>query len=312
MRRPGGSVACVDDMVRIEGGTFRMGSAEFYPDERPVHERTVGSFMMDRYAVTNEDYARFVEATGYVTVAERPMAAADYPGVASEDLVPGAMVFTATPGPVDLRDWRQWWRWEPGAQWRHPEGPDSSIAERMRHPVVQVAYEDAAAYAAWAGKRLPTEAEHEYAARGGGPDGDPFAWGDEPYPAGEPRANTWIGRFPYDNRGRFGAGTAPVGSYPANGYGLFNLIGNVWEWTSDYYTPRHVVAGEDAVDAGERVNLLAAASSEPGSRIPRRVLKGGSYLCSPDYCLRFRPAARSPQADDTATTHIGFRCAADA
>ncbi|MFB9748228.1 formylglycine-generating enzyme family protein [Leifsonia shinshuensis] len=297
-------------MVRIDGGTFRMGSDEFYPDEQPVHERTVAGFLLDRYAVTNADFARFVDATDYVTVAERPMEPADYPGVAPEDLVPGAMVFTPSDGPVDLRDWRQWWRWEPGAQWRHPEGRESGIEHRMDHPVVQVAFEDASAYAAWAGRRLPTEAEHEFAARGG-VDGARFAWGDEPYPDGEARANSWIGRFPYDNRGRFGATTAPVGSYPANGYGLYDLIGNTWEWTSDYYAPRHTVPGQSAVDAGARVNLLASASAEPGSRIPRRVLKGGSYLCSPDYCLRFRPAARSPQADDTATTHIGFRCAAD-
>ena len=297
-------------MVRIDGGTFRMGSDDFYPDEQPVHERTVAGYLIDRYAVTNADFARFVDATGYVTVAERPMDPADYPGVAPEDLVPGAMVFSATDGPVDLRDWRQWWRWEPGAYWRHPEGLDSSIADRMDHPVVQVAFEDASAYAAWAGKRLPTEAEHEFAARGG-VDGARFAWGEEAYPNGEAQANSWLGSFPYDNRGRFGATTAPVGSYPANGYGLFDIIGNTWEWTSDYYAPRHVVPGQEAVDAGARVNLLASASSEPGSRIPRRVLKGGSYLCSPDYCLRFRPAARSPQADDTATTHIGFRCAAN-
>ncbi|MEN2737437.1 formylglycine-generating enzyme family protein [Microbacterium sp. X-17] len=297
-------------MVRIDGGTFRMGSDEFYPDEQPVHERTVDSYLIDRYAVTNADFARFVDATGYVTVAERPMDPADYPGVAPEDLVPGAMVFTASAGPVDLRDWRQWWRWEPGAHWRHPEGVDSGIDDRMDHPVVQVAFEDASAYAAWAGKRLPTEAEHEFAARGG-VDGARFAWGEEAYPGGEAQANSWIGSFPYDNRGRFGATTAPVGSYPANGYGLYDIIGNTWEWTSDYYAPRHVVPGQEAVDAGARVNLLASASAEPGSRIPRRVLKGGSYLCSPDYCLRFRPAARSPQADDTATTHIGFRCAAD-
>jgi len=297
-------------MVRIDGGTFRMGSDEFYPDERPVHERSVDAYLIDRYAVTNADFARFVDATGYVTVAERPMDPADYPGVAAEDLVPGAMVFTASAGPVDLRDWRQWWRWEPGAHWRHPEGPDSGIEDRMDHPVVQVAFEDASAYAAWAGKRLPTEAEHEFAARGG-VDGARFAWGEEAYPGGEAQANSWIGSFPYDNRGRFGATTAPVGSYPANGYGLYDLIGNTWEWTSDYYAPRHIVPGQEAVDAGARLNLLASASAEPGSRIPRRVLKGGSYLCSPDYCLRFRPAARSPQADDTATTHIGFRCAAD-
>ncbi|WP_345803438.1 formylglycine-generating enzyme family protein [Microbacterium sp. AZCO] len=298
-------------MVLLEGGSFTMGSDDFYPDERPAHARVVEPFWIDRHQVTNADFARFVADTGYLTVAERALAASDYPDLPAEDLVPGSLVFTATAGPVDLREWRQWWRWEPGAQWRHPEGPDSSIDDRMAHPVVQVAFEDAEAYARWAGKRLPSETEFEYAARGGGPDA-PFAWGDEPFPGGEARANTWIGRFPYDNQGRFGASTAPVGSYPANGYGLFDTIGNVWERTSDYYSPRHVVPGGRPVERGARSELLPAASAEPGSRVPRRVLKGGSYLCSPDYCLRFRPAARSPQADDTSTTHIGFRCARDA
>ncbi|WP_211368146.1 formylglycine-generating enzyme family protein [Microbacterium rhizomatis] len=297
-------------MVRIPGGTFRMGSEEFYPNERPAHERTVGDFEIDRYEVTNEDFTAFVAATGYVTVAERPMNAADYPGVAPEDLIPGGLVFTPTSGPVDLNDWRQWWRWVPGAQWRHPRGPGSSIEDRMRHPVVQVSFEDASAYAAWAGKRLPTEVEHEYAARGGSAD-TAFAWGDEPYPGGAALANSWIGAFPYDDRGGFDGGTAPVGSFPPNGYGLFDMIGNVWEWTSDFYTTRHLVPGQQSVDPEKRANLLSVASAEPGSRIPRRVLKGGSHLCSPDYCLRFRPAARSPQSDDSATTHIGFRCARD-
>ena len=298
-------------MVLIPGGTFRMGSAEFYPEEQPVHERTVEPFLIARREVTNAHFDRFVAATGYVTVAERPLDAALFPELSDDERVPGAMVFTATEGPVDLTDWRNWWRWETGADWRHPEGPDSDIVGRMDRPVVQVAYEDAVAYAAWAGARLPTEAEFEFAARGG-VEGSRFAWGDEPFPHGKAQANTWIGRFPYDNHGRFGASVAPVGSYPANGYGLYDLIGNVWEWTSDYYAPRHTVPGQPAVDAGARPNLLGAASAEPGSTIPRRVLKGGSYLCSPEYCLRFRPAARSPQSEDTATTHIGFRCAADA
>ncbi|MGG7466576.1 formylglycine-generating enzyme family protein [Plantibacter sp. YIM 135347] len=301
------------DMVLIEGGSFRMGSDEFYPDERPVHERTVRSFSIDRYEVTNADFAAFVDDTGYVTVAERPIDPADIPGADPADLVPGALVFTPTARPVDLGDWRQWWRWEPGAHWRAPEGPGSSITDRMQHPVVQVSFTDATAYADWAGLRLPTEAEHEYAARGGH-DGWRFAWGDEPYPDGVPQANSWIGRFPWDNRGEHGPGTAPVGSYPPNGHGLSDMIGNVWEWTSDYYTERHVLPDDVPVDAGQRSNLLApaTASTESVSRTPRRVLKGGSHLCSPDYCLRFRPAARSPQADDTATTHIGFRCARDA
>lgn len=295
-----------DDMVRITGGSFTMGSDEFYPDERPVHEHVVGDFEIDRHEVTNADFAAFVEETGYVTIAERPIDAAQFLGADPADLVPGALVFAATDGPVDLRDWRQWWRWVPGACWRHPEGPGSTIEDRMEHPVVQVAYPDAVAYAAWAGKRLPTEAEFEFAARGGH-EGRRFAWGDVPYPVGVPRANTWLGRFPYENRGRHGAGTAPVGSYPPDDHGLYDMIGNVWEWTSDLYAPRHVVPDLRPVDAEQRPNLLASPPGEQST--VRRVLKGGSYLCSPDYCLRFRPAARSPQAEDTATTHIGFRCA---
>ena len=217
-------------MVLIEGGTFRMGSEEFYPDERPVHERTVEPFRIDRYEVTNEMFSVFVDATGYVTVAERELDAAGFPGADPADLVPGSMVFTPTAGPVDLGDWRKWWRWQPGAFWRRPFGPGSSIDDRMQHPVVHVAFEDATAYAAWAGSRLPTEAEHEFAARGGA-DGERFAWGGDPYPGGVPQANSWLGRFPYDNQGV--GGTAEVGSYPANGYGLVDMIGNVWEWTSD-------------------------------------------------------------------------------
>ena len=296
-------------MVLIDGGTFRMGSEEFYPDEKPVYEREVDSFWIDRFEVTNEQYARFVDETGYLTVAEREMDPADFPGAARADLVPGALVFTPTAGPVDLRNWRNWWRWVPGASWRHPLGPGSSIEDRLNHPVVHVSFEDATNYALWSDSRLPTEAEHEYAARGG-VDGARFAWGDEPYPGGVPQANSWLGHFPYDNQGV--GGTAPVGSYPANGYGLFDMIGNVWEWTSDYYTPRHVRLSDRPVDAGKRQNLLAVASAEEGfPRTPRRVLKGGSHLCSPEYCLRFRPAARSPQAEDTGMSHVGFRCVRD-
>lgn len=299
-----------DDMVLIPGGTFLMGSEEFYPDERPVHERTVESFFIDRHEVTNADYARFVDATGYITVAERDLDPKAFPGADPADLVPGSMVFTPTAGPVDLREWRNWWRWQPGAFWRHPQGPGSTIDDRLDHPVVHIAFEDATAYAAWAGKRLPTEAEHEYAARGG-LDGARFAWGDEPYPGGVWQANSWKGRFPYDDEGA--RGSAPVGSYPANGYGLYDMIGNVWEWTSDYYTQRHLRLSDKPVDAGKRENLLARASAqEEFPAIPRRVLKGGSQLCSPEYCLRFRPAARSPQAEDTGMSHIGFRCARDA
>lgn len=295
------------DMVRIDGGTLLMGSQEFYPDEAPVHERQVASFFIDRYQVTNAQYAQFVDETGYVTVAEQELDPADFVGADPADLVPGAMLFQPTDGPVDLNDWRHWWRWQPGACWRHPFGPDSGIDDRLDHPVVHVAYPDALAYCDWAGVRLPTEAEHEYAARGGAV-GQRFAWGEDPYPGGVPHANTWLGRFPYDNQGV--GGTAPVGSYPANGYDLFDMIGNVWEWTTDFYTPRHVPPGLRGVDIGERANLLAHTSAEPGGH-PRRVLKGGSFLCSPDYCLRFRPAARSPQTEDTGMAHISFRCARD-
>lgn len=302
MRRVGAR----DDMVAITGGCFTMGSEEFYPDEGPVHRRFVEDFEIDRYEVTNHDFATFVADTGYLTIAERPIEATQFPGADAADLVPGALVFVQTDGPVDLRDWRHWWRWVPGACWHRPEGPGSTIRDRMNHPVVQIAYPDAVAYAAWAGKRLPTEAEFEFAARGGRRD-QRFAWGDVPYPDGVPRANTWLGRFPYENRGRYGGGTAPVGSYPPNDYGLYDMIGNVWEWTSDLYFRRHVVPGQRSIPAEHRPNLLVSSLEDPSTT--RRTLKGGSHLCSPDYCLRFRPAARSPQAEDTATTHIGFRCA---
>lgn len=294
-------------MVQIGRGTLLMGSTEFYPDEGPVHQREVASFAIDRYQVTNAQYAQFVAATGYVTVAEQELDPADFPGADPADLVPGAMVFAPTSGPVNLNNWRLWWRWQPGACWDHPFGPESGIAERMDHPVVHVAYTDALAYCEWAGLRLPTEAEHEYAARGGAV-GQRFAWGDEPYPDGVPQANTWLGRFPYDNQGV--GGTAPVGSYPANGYGLFDMIGNAWEWTSDRYTARHIPPGMLGVDVGERANLMATAGAESAATL-RRVLKGGSFLCSPDYCLRFRPAARSAQTEDTGMAHVSFRCARD-
>lgn len=216
-------------------------------------------------------------------------------------------------------DWRNWWRWQPGAYWRAPFGPGSSASDRLDHPAVHIAYEDAAAYAEWAGARLPTETEHEYAARGGR-EGAEYAWGNEPYPGGVPQANSWIGRFPYDNQGD--GGTAAVGSYPPNGYGLYDMIGNVWEWTTSFYAPMHILHDRIGASPDGRPNLLAAAGGaggtgdsdggEAASGLPRRVLKGGSHLCSPDYCLRFRPAARSPQTEDTGMSHIGFRCARDA
>lgn len=300
-------------MAWIPGGTFRMGSEEFYPEERPVHEVAVSGFWIDHYVVSNEEFARFVEETGYVTVAERPPRTEDFPGAPPENLVPGSLVFRKRGGPVDLRNWANWWAWEPGTSWRRPLGPKSSLGGRKRHPVVHVAYEDAEAYARWAGKELPTEAEWEFAARGG-LEGAKFTWGDDEFPAGQTMANTWQGEFPWQNLRLDGyEGTSPVGSFPPNGYGLFDMAGNVWEWTCDWYVPRHadeVVKSCCGPPANPRV--LAPDKSydprQPQFRIPRKVVKGGSHLCAPNYCLRYRPAARQPQMIDTSMTHIGFRC----
>ena len=226
------------DLVELPGGTFRMGSTSFYPEEAPVHTATVAAFAVEKHPVTNAQFAEFVADTGYVTVAEQPLDPALYPGVAPQDLLPGALVFRPASGPVDLRDWRQWWDWSPGANWRQPFGPGSGAGDRPDHPVVQVAYPDAAAYARWAGRRLPTEAEWEYAARGGAT--TTYPWGDDSAPGGRLMANTWQGRFPYRNDGALGwAGTSPVGTFPPNGFGLVDMIGNVWEWTTTQYSPQH-------------------------------------------------------------------------
>ena len=290
------------ELVELPGGEFLMGSDRHYPEEAPQHERHVEPFAIERHPVTNAQFAEFVAETGYVTVAERELDPAEFPGADPADLVPGSLVFTPTSGPVDLRDWRQWWRWVPGALWRHPFGPDSSIDDRLDHPVVHVSFEDASAYAAWAGRRLPTEAEWEYAARGGLA-GAEYAWGDEREPGGRVMANTWQGAFPFRNEGW--GGTSPVGSYPPNGFGLVDMIGNTWEWTADAFTPRHLPPDASSLERGDRRDLLAGA---PASQA-LHVTKGGSHLCAPNYCLRYRPAARSSQAEDSATTHLGFRCA---
>lgn len=298
----------LDAMVRIGGGTFLMGSDRFYPEEAPVRELHVEGFWIDTRTVTNADFSKFVRKTGYLTVAERPLNAADYPGAPSENLVPGALVFHMTPGPVNLRDYSQWWSWTPGACWKHPEGPGSSIDARPDHPVVHVAYEDAQAYATWAAKRLPTEAEWEYAARGGLA-GKDFVWGDEMEPNGKPAANTWQGQFPWRSTWRHGPRTMPVGQFSPNGYGLYDMAGNVWEWTTDWFVAEGAAAEAPccASDARDR----SYDPCQPNVRIPRKVLKGGSFLCSPSYCLRFRPAARSPQMIDTGMSHLGFRCVRD-
>lgn len=299
------------DMQFLPGGTFRMGSEEFYPEEAPVHEARVGAFWIDVYEVTNDAFGQFANETGYVTVAERAPNAEDYPGAPSEALVPGSMVFHRTAGPVDLRDWSQWWSYVPGAQWRHPEGPESTLEGRGDHPVVHVAYEDAEAFAKWAGKMLPSEAEWEFAARGG-LNGARFVWGDDMYPGGKPAANTWQGRFPWENLMTDGyERTSPVGTFPANGYGLYDMAGNVWEWTSDWYQAKRdgsQVKACCSVDSARAAVEGSYDTAHPEFRIPRKVLKGGSHLCAPNYCLRFRPAARSPQMIDTGMSHLGFRC----
>lgn len=308
----GAAVPPADGMVWIPGGTFAMGSADFYPEERPVHRASVDGFWMDEHPVTVAEYWRFVQATGYLTVAQQPPDPADFPGADPALLVPGSLVFHRTSGPVDMRDVRNWWAYVPGASWQHPAGPGSGVSRRERHPVTHVAYRDAQAFAAWAGKALPTEAEWEFAARGG-LDGAVYVWGDEVSPGGQLMANTWQGEFPWQNLLLDGyEGTSPVGSFPANGYGLLDMAGNVWEWTSDYFTARHT-ADADKPCCVPRNPLVTSAerskvAGEPGSGIPRKVIKGGSHLCAPGYCLRYRPAARQGETVDSATSHLGFRC----
>ena len=299
------------DMVWIPGGTFEMGaSIPAYPDEGPIHTVTVSGFWMDKYQVTNKQFQQFVEETGYVTFAEKPPRAEDYPNADPALLVPGSAVFIKPDRPVDPRSFC-WWDYVPGADWRHPEGPDSSIKGRGTHPVVHVVYEDAVAYAAWAGKTLPTEAEWEFAARGG-LQGAIFAWGNEIAPGGKRFANYWHGQFPHQNLKPHPPRTEAVGHYPANGYGLFDIIGNVWEWTDDWYRERHPANPKKACctpvnpHGGTEVESINR-KAPPSERKPRKVLKGGSFLCAPNYCARYRPAARYPEDIDTSTNHIGMR-----
>lgn len=299
-------------MCVISGGTFRMGSDVHYPEERPAYLVSVEPLRMDPCAVTNAQFAQFVAATGYRTVAERPLDPALYPGALPGMLVPGALVFQMTDGPIDTRDHRNWWRYVAGAYWRHPQGPESSIDGLAQHPVVHIAFEDAETFAAWAGKSLPTEAEWELAARGGR-DGAEFVWGDELTPGDQHKANIWQGPFPWRNFAADGyVGTSPVGSYPVNDYGLFDMAGNVWQWTVDWYSTSHEVEKSDACctpynPRGARIET-SFNSAQPHIRIPRKVVKGGSFLCAPSYCRRYRPAARQPQMVDTAMSHLGFRC----
>jgi formylglycine-generating enzyme required for sulfatase activity len=284
-----------------------MGSDHFYPEERPVREVSVDGFWIDRHPVTVAEFRRFAKDTGHVTWAERAPEAADYPDADPDLLVPGSLVFRKTSGPVDLTDYSNWWAWTPGADWRHPDGPGTNAGGRERHPVTHVAHSDAVAFARWAGKSLPTEAEWEYAARGGR-DGAIFTWGDDFAPKGRMMANTWQGEFPWQNLllDRY-EGTSPVETYPSNGYGLYDMAGNVWEWTDDYFAASGDVA-ESGCCAPHNPRVSAPSDLPTGERFPRRVIKGGSHLCAPNYCLRYRPAARQGEAVDTSTSHIGFRC----
>ena len=304
------SSASFENMVRIPGGTFVMGSDAHYPEEAPTHKVSVDGFWIDRHCVTNAQFRRFVEATGYVTLAEKPADPADYPGADPAMLAPSSVVFVAPRGPVDLRNHYLWWHYVQGADWRHPYGPASSIDGKDDHPVVHVAFEDALAYAHWAGKELPSEAEWEFAARGG-LDGAEFTWGDEFTPDGRYMANTWQGEFPWQNLEEDGfTGTAPVGSFPPNGYDLYDMAGNVWEWTTDWYQEHGKITHACCTLHNPRGGEQDASHDprNPQVRIPRRVMKGGSHLCAPNYCRRYRPAARMAQPVDTSTCHLGFRC----
>jgi formylglycine-generating enzyme required for sulfatase activity len=288
-------------MVRVPAGGFLMGSRDFYPEERPLREVEVGGFWMDEHPVTNAEFRRFVKFTGHVTVAERPPDPADFPGADPAVLVPGSQVFTPTSGPVPLDAWTRWWRWIPGADWRHPLGPDSTLDGRDRHPVVHIGYEDALAYARWSGKDLATEAEWEYAARGG-LDGVTYSWGDEFMPRGKVMANTWHGRFPWENLRPHGFDrTSPVGRFPPNGYGLYDVAGNVWEWTRSAWTTTHT-------QPTDSTPTCCGPGHQNVREEDRRVIKGGSHLCAPSYCHRYRPAARQGHAVRSSTSHLGFRC----
>ncbi len=304
-----------DGMIWIAGGSFTMGSDRFYPEEAPSRPVAVDGFWMDATPVTNRQFADFVDATGHRTAAEIAPDPKDYPGMLPDMARAGSLVFHRTAGPVDTADLGQWWGYEFGADWRHPVGgaQDLDVLELWDHPVVHVAYADAAAYAAWAGKDLPTEAEFEFAARGGLDNRD-YAWGDELAPGGAMLANYWQGLFPFANQVLDGwERTSPVGTFPANGYGLSDMIGNVWEWTRDWWgdRTRDKQPTRSCCTIRNPRGARLKDSFDPnqqGRRFGRKVIKGGSHLCAPNYCQRYRPAARQPETIDTSTSHIGFRC----
>ena len=293
------------DMVWIEGGDFVMGSDHHYPEERPARRIQTEGFWIDRGPITNREFGRFVTATGYKTFAERAPLAEDHPDAPQANLLAGSMVFIPSNRPLGLDQPHLWWAFVHGADWRHPTGPGSSIERMDDHPVVHVALVDVEAYAQWAGTSLPSEKEWEFAAKGGLVDAE-FAWGDVFEPDGTPRANTWQGRFPFENICTDGwRRTSPVGFFPANGYGLLDMIGNVWEWTEDWYSTHPL---SDPTKVCCSVKRRASVAQDDPLQIPRRVLKGGSHLCAPNSCRRYRPSARLPHPIDTSTSHIGFRC----
>ncbi|MDH7799838.1 sulfatase modifying factor 1 [Beijerinckia sp. GAS462] len=301
-----------DGMIFVGAGTFWMGSDHHYPEEKPAHRVRVDGFFMDQTPVTNAEFAEFVAATGYRTFAESAPDPRDYPGILQEMLYAGSLVFRKPVGRVDLSDWTQWWSFLKGANWRQPYGPHSSIEGLHDHPVVHISHHDALAYARWKGKDLPTEAEWEFAARGG-LDQAEYAWGSELAPGGRHMANTWQGPFPTVNHKHDGyTRTSPVKAFPPNGYGLYDMIGNVWEWTSDWFAAKHEADATKAccIPKNPRGGLETASYDPclPQIKIPRKVLKGGSHLCAPNYCRRYRPAARHAEAIDTSTSHVGFRC----
>ncbi len=290
-----------------------MGSERHYPEEQPVVSVSVGGFWMDETAVTNRQFSKFVEATGYVTVAEKAPDPAMYPGADPALLVPGSITFAKPPGPVDLSNPMAWWAWTPGACWRHPWGPGSDLSGRDEHPVTQICFQDADAYANWAGKNLPTEAQWERAARGG-IEGAEFAWGSELAPDGEERMNRWTGEFPWDYRPRTGGSrrpdTVPVRSFEPNGFGLFEMTGNAWEWTKTWFEEGHAESSRGCCAPRDPLGPGVDASRDPATGIPRKVIKGGSFLCAENYCSRYRPASRIPETVESATCHISFRCVA--
>src|SRR5579859_2642694 len=296
-----------NEMVWIPGGRFWMGT-DHMQDAQPVHEVEVKGFWMDRTDVTNEEFARFAKATGYLTLAERPLDPKEFPDLGPDELAAGSVVFTPPANPISLENPLAWWRFVRGANWRHPEGPNSDLRGKEHYPVVHIAWSDAMAYAKWAGKRLPTEAEWEFAARGG-LDRQNYVWGNELKPGRKWQANTFQGHFPDHNTSEDGyAGIAPVASFAPNGYGLYDMSGNVWQWVSDWYRPDYYarVGGNGSLAKNPEGPGDSFDPQEPG--VQKRVQKGGSFLCTDQYCERYMPGARGKGDPNTGTNHLGFRC----